>query len=412
MSTATTMETTNLAHIGRQPILDRDVKVIGYELLYRDSETATQCIADSDAASASVMANAVLEFGLDTLSQGGLAFFNCAASTWSEDFFELLPKERVVLEVLEDALSDQIVDNVRRAKERGYRIALDDVVSLEDREKLLPYVDIVKLDLPKLSEDEVRAFALEHKENNRLVVAEKVETQAQFEATKAAGCDYFQGYFFEKPTTLTQKRVPQVHLQTMQLLTELSDDRADFDTIASKVANDVTLSVRILKYANSAGVGCKTRISSIERAIAMVGFDAVRKWVRVISMSMLSSNKPSELVFAALMRARFCEFVAAGSEQSHPAAFTVGLFSLLDAILDRPLDALLVELHLDQEIEAALLNEEGELGQAIRIVRAYERSDWDLVDELVPNASTNSQLSKWFVASVSQAQQFYELCRE
>ncbi len=400
-------------HVGRQPIFDRDLKVMGYELLYRESASATQCVADLQMASAVVIANSMLDFGLDTLTGGTLAFFNCSSSAWSQELFELLPKDKVVLEVLEDTVCDaELQQIVRNAKARGYRIALDDAVSLQDREELLPYVDIIKLELPALTDDEVRELTRVHKNDGRKVLAEKVETQEQFKTTKDAGCDYFQGYFFAKPTTLSSKRLPQTHLQTLRLLSDLSDEGTDSEKIAEKVAGDVALSVRILRYANSAAVGSRTKHTSIQHAISMIGFNTLRKWAQVIAMSGLATDKPSELMITALMRARFCELVVAKGKNAHPGAFTVGLFSLLDAMMDRPLDESFKELHLADEIEAALLRGEGELGRSLSIARAYEHFDWDQIVRLAPNQSDlSSHLSDWFVQSISQAQDYYSLSR-
>ena len=240
--------------VGRQPIFDAEREVIGYELLYRGSDTATTCTADSQTATAVVVTNTMLEFGLETLTGGALAFFNCDAGTWRQELFELLPKDQVVLEVLEDDVVSEIEPFVRSAKEKGYRIALDDVVSASDRAQLLPLADIIKLELPALSNEQIREITRSNHSAGRKVLAEKVETQEEFDHAKRAGCDYF----FAKPSTVRSAgQLPQSQLQTLQLLTELTDERTDPGAVADKVACDVALSVRLLRYANSAAVGCR-----------------------------------------------------------------------------------------------------------------------------------------------------------
>lgn len=397
--------------VGRQPIFDAELRVIGYELLYRGSDNATTCTADSQMATAVVVTNTMLEFGLETLTGGSLAFFNCDAGTWRQELFELLPKDQVVLEVLEDAVVGEVEPYVRMAKERGYRIALDDVVSASDREQLLPYADIIKLELPALSNEQIRDITRSNHRAGRKVLAEKVETQEEFDHAKQAGCDYFQGYFFAKPSTVrSERQLPQSHLQTLQLLSDLTDEKSDADTIADKVACDVALSVRLLRYANSAAVGCREKLSSIQRAVSMVGFETLRKWAQVLALSGLSNDKPSELMMTALTRARFCELIASRGRGSHPTAFTVGLLSLLDAMLDRPLSESFAELTLADDVEAALLDGTGELGTALALAKAYERFDLDAIETLAPEEpGLDTELSNWFVESVEQAQAYYRL---
>jgi len=398
-------------YVGRQPIFDRELSVYGYELLYRESAEATQCRLDTQTAFAVVMANAVLDFGLDTLTRGAPAFINCCSSAWSDELFDLFPKDKVVLEVLEDVPVDGELERIlRRAKESGYVIALDDVVSIEKYIPLLPWVDIVKLELPALSEDKLIDVVGQLKGYDVKILAEKVETQEEFERVKDLGCDYFQGFFFARPKTITGKKLPSAHLQTLQILNDLSDEDADIDEIAAKVAGDVAMSVRILRYANSAAVGCRTELTSIQRAIAMIGFNQIRKWAQVIVMSGLATNKPSELLFTALMRARFCELVASRGREAHPQAFTVGLLSLLDALLDQPLETTFAELSLSDELEAAILNGDGPLGHSLSIARAYENFDWEKIGQLAPDETEiSTHLSDWFVSSMTQAQEFYSV---
>ncbi len=365
--------------LARQPILDRNLRLFGYELLYRvgDGEPF-----DADQATSRVLLEGVLHAGRDALVHHGMIFVNLTRNLLLQP--ELLPRGdgRVVLEVLEDVeVDDRLLEALQELKRRGYRIALDDFVWVEERLELLEVADLVKVELragPLPLEEVVRRLSA----RRLMLLAEKVETFSELEECKALGFQLFQGYFLERPRVVTGGRQPASRLSVMRLLAALQDPEADVEKQVAVIRQDINLSYRLLRYINSAQFAFNREIRSLHEAAVILGRRNLRNWAMLLALASIE-GKPDVLITSALIRARTVEGVVTllgGDRAEAEMGFLAGLFSLLDAFLDRPMEKLLEELPVDRAIAVALLHGEGSIGAALEMVRIHERAAWEEVD--------------------------------
>ncbi|MBL1277968.1 MAG: HDOD domain-containing protein [Ectothiorhodospiraceae bacterium] len=368
-------------YIARQPIYDRNLYVYAYELLYRSSEHNQAVIEDGDDATAQVLVNALIEIGLPDLVDKSLAFINLTRQHILNGLPPSLTQENVVLEVLEDVVADEeLITALKKFKKQGFTIALDDFVSHESKLPMVELADIIKIDVldqkgPALAEQVklLRPYDIK-------LLAEKIETPEDFEYCKALGFDYYQGYFFCKPNIIRGERTPSSRMAIIQLLGKLQDPDLGLDELQQLISQDVSLSYRILRYINSAHFSMGQKIDSIQQAINLIGLNTIKTWVAILAMSSID-DKPYELILTALIRARMCESLSANTTISADNAFTVGLFSVLDAFIDLPMEVILAALPLADELHNALLDHQGELGQLLYLTQQYERGLWQNVSD-------------------------------
>ena len=361
--------------IARQPILDRDEQLIGYELLYRASDTDVAVFEDGKLASTQVILNSFLDIGFDNLVGSTLAFINITEDFILNDSLTPMYEKFSVLEVLEEVKpTELVIKGVQRLKDKGYRIALDDFKYAPEYDKLLKLADYVKLDVIELNEEQI-VQELEHlKGFDVKIVAEKVETQEVYEFCNKLNFDYYQGYYFCKPKVISYKSIPSNKLVVINLLRELNKEDFDFSEIEIAMSQDATLTYKLLRYVNSAAFSNRKEINTIKDALALVGGDTIRKWATLIIMMQLVDGKPHALLVSALVRARMSEIL----ESDYTGEmFTIGLLSLLDALMDVPLEDLLDELTLSSHIKFALLDYAGDQGKVLLNVIHYEQGQWD-----------------------------------
>jgi EAL and modified HD-GYP domain-containing signal transduction protein len=359
--------------IARQPILDRRLQLHAYELLFRGPGGGpVDAGIDDDHATAQVLTIGA-DAGLATLAGGYPAFINLPRRFLVEPDLLPLAPQQVVLEVLESVdLDAPVLAGMRELRARGYTIALDDVVDVERCAIAAGCADIVKLEIPRIAPDAwPRVIERAHEAKLR-VLAEKVETPEEYERLLALGCDYFQGFFFARPKTLTGARLSANKIAMLQLLARINDPATDVDTLAQLVSRDVTLSVRALNYVNSAASALQRRIDSVREAIVYLGRNPVRSWVTLYLMANVD-DKPSELISVALSRARFCEQLALeANRRDEGTFFTVGLFSILDALMDTNMTDVLEALQLHGELRDALIRRGGTSGAALLTAESLE----------------------------------------
>ncbi|MCW9032438.1 MAG: HDOD domain-containing protein [Gammaproteobacteria bacterium] len=364
--------------IARQPIYDNDDQLIGYELLYRASAINVASFDDGKIASSQVILNSFLEIGFDSLVGSSSAFINI-----TEDFIldeSLIPmyEKHTVLEILEEIQpSKEVIAGVRRLKKLGYKIALDDFMYSPEYDELLELADYVKLDIIELGENRVirELKKLRKLKNfNGKIIAEKVETPEMYDFCKQQNFDFYQGFYFCIPQVISHKNIPANKLVVLNLIKELNNPDFEFAEIEKAVAHDATLTYKLLRYVNSAAFGHRQEISTIKEALALVGGDTIRKWAMLILMMQLNEGKPEALLISALVRARMCESL---EEDKAGEMFTIGLMSLLDALMDIPLVDLLDDLALSSPVKIALLDYKGEKGKILHNVIRYEQGGWD-----------------------------------
>ncbi len=364
--------------IGRQPIYDRRQKVYAYELLFRSEQRNVAEFVDGDRATSDVIVNTFMEIGLDNIVGDKLAFINLTRAFFVDENTISLPRDRVVLELLEDIEADaDVVAGVTRLRKQGYAIALDDFIYRESLQALVELADIIKIDIMALSEEEIREHVAQLRRHPLRLLAEKVETREEFELCRELGFDYFQGYFFAQPRIIRGRSLPNNRLATLKLLSRLQDPDITPGELEELIVQDVAFSFRILRYVNSAAVALPRKIDSIQQAVVILGLSALRAWTTLLAMSRID-DKPAELVVTAMIRARMAENLARARKEPDPDAyFTVGLFSALDALMDNTMEEILTQLPLADHIAEALLRHSGPHGKALKCVLAYERGDWE-----------------------------------
>lgn len=365
--------------VARQPIFDRNDRIVAYELLFRSGlETSFRC-ESVDRASSSVIADSLLVHGLDTITGGRRAFVNVTREVLLGDLATLLPREQVVIELLETVKPEpDVVDACLRLKRAGYTLALDDFVYGAQYEPLLELADIVKVDFLATLGDARVQLARTLSKRGIEMLAEKVESRADHQHGVDAGYVYFQGYYYARPEIVIGRDIQGSKLHTLQLLKAVNAPDPDLDALADEIQRDASLCYKLLRYVNSAMLGLRVSVHSIGHAIALLGLAEIRKWVSLLAMASLGADKPVALVASALERARFCELLAEpfGLESCKADLFLLGLFSRMDAILDRPLADVLTELPLDPDVRAALVESCGPLHPPYASVLAYEAGDW------------------------------------
>lgn len=362
--------------IGRQPIFDRHRNVVGYELLYRDSQVNRASFVDGHHATSTVLSRAFVEIGIDRLIGDKLAFVNLPDSMIRGDLELPALSQQVVLEVLEDVkITDDIIAALTELHERGFQLAMDDIVSIDDIQSVLHLVQIIKFDLVNVDRQQLPQQVASLRTLPIKILAEKVETEEEFQWCLSLGFDWFQGYFFCKPTIVSEKRIGSSALAIIQLLTKLSSADSSIDELEYLAKQDATLSYKILRIINSAAFGLKTNVTSLKQAINILGMRKLRSLLTFM-LADHADDKPAELLHLAFLRGEMGERLLTLAGESAGGGFTVGLFSTLEALLGIPMPQILEQVPLAEEIKQALLTRSGRLGQLLCCIEAFEQGHW------------------------------------
>lgn len=376
--------------IARQPIFDTNLRIYGYELLYRSEKgsptTELNIFApcDPDKATSSVLTNSMFLFGIEKLTHGRPAFVNFSRRMLISDVMTFLPNHNIAIELLETVESDALsLAACEKLKAAGYKIVLDDFVYHPQMEPLVSLADIIKIDFLASSASYCEAITKQFRRRQDLVfLAEKIETYEQYHQALAWGYTLFQGYFFCKPLILDTPDIQGNKIVYFKLLKELNNPEVGLKRLEEIIQRDISLSYKILKYINSAAFGLRDKIHSIQQAVMMLGIQKLFKFVTLVLLKNFGEDKPSELVATCIIRGRFAELIAEATGQKNQSgtAFLIGMFSLLDALLDRPMGKILAELPLSEEISDALQRHPSKLTSILETVIAYEQGNWDKYD--------------------------------
>ncbi len=362
-------------YVARQPIFTRDRDVFGYELLFRGSaENRFTPGVDEDHASAKVLNDTLHLHGLDDLGSGGKCFINITPKILLEELYTTLPPESAVLEILETVEpTDELLAACRKCREAGYSLALDDYILQPEFNSVLAHIDILKVDYLDLDASQRHEVARLGRRYKFKMLAEKVETYEEFHQAKLQGYDYFQGYFFCKPEMISRRDVPHSQFAYLQLLQQLTKQELNLGAITKIISQDVALSYKLLRYLNSSAFGFRHEISSIERALALLGDRPLRKWASLIVLSMIGESKPMELLKVCMVRARTCEQLAAKTNLPDPLhCFMAGMFSVLDGLLDQPMYRLVQSMSLPAEVKATLLGDPTPMQKLLELIKGIE----------------------------------------
>lgn len=400
--------------IARQPILDVGRSVVAYELLFRNGLANCFANIDGNDATRQVLLNTFVLFGQSRLTGGKPAFINFTRDFLFNDLVRLFPPSSVVVEILEDVPVDkEVLRACRQLKEAGYSLALDDVVDLGPYGELVELVDIVKVDLRAATDDARKAIVKEMLPRPQRLLCEKVETYDEFRLATDEGFTLFQGYFFAKPEVIKRRDIPGNKVQYLRLLREFRKPETDANALEAIIKQDLSLSYRLLKYINSPLFGLRAEIRSVRHALTLLGERDVRRWATLVVLSGVAPEKPPALLESGLLRARFCESLAGiherGARDTAEQMFLVGLFSVLDALLDMPLEEALGEAGVPSRVKDTILGGPSPWRNSFELVLAYERGDWEKVTQCLDSLGLDvAAVSKAFVDSVDWAHQASE----
>ena len=372
------MPTTEI-FLGRQPILDRDQRVVAFELLFRSGRTQAAGVTDDMQATASVIQHAFREMGAQAVLGHHLGFINVNAEMLLSDLVEILPREQVVLELLETVtVTDAVVERCRALTQMGYRIALDDFVFDDSYRPLLALAGIVKIDLMQHTDDALRALVGQLRQWPVKLLADKIDSHEQADFCRALGFELFQGYYFAKPAVLSVKRANPAQLALLELLDlVLADaDTAEIERVFKQNAN---LTYNLLRLVNSAGGGAVRKIETVSQALMLLGRKQLQRWLQLLVFTLQEGTPyPSPLLLMAAARGRMMELLAqrrGGDAALRDQAFMAGIFSLIENVIGKPLAEILQDLNLGDTMNAALLRREGTLGALLDLVESVEQQD-------------------------------------
>lgn len=366
--------------MARQPIFDRNQKVVAYELLYRTEDAQGHALFSNSEATSEVILNAYTSISDSGELKRVPAFINLTREILVEQQLPEVSKKHIVLEILEDIEPDkEVVDAVRKLHSEGYRIAMDDFVYDPKFDALLELAHIVKIDVYELGLENVRKQVQTLKKHKVTLLAEKIETHDELQACVDMGFKLFQGHFLSKPKVIKGKKIQGSQVALMQLIQELQSSQATPEKLEELIIRDPALTYKLLRIVNSAGYSLVRQVESIAEAIVLLGLEQVKKWATLIAMSS-NQDKPEELSRSLLIRGRMCEEVALALKlNNYGSYFMAGMMSGLHALLDIERETMLEQVPLGDDIKDAVTMGQGPIGQILRNVVNYENGDWDLL---------------------------------
>lgn len=373
-------------HVARQPIFDRNMNVYAYELLYRSSEGVNELSKDGNVKTGEVVFNTLVTMGVDTMLSGRRAFINFTKETIINNLPQMFSNEVLVVELLEDIIPDQeFMDECNALRDRGYLLALDDFDASYSFEEVVAIVDIIKVDFMLTTVEERKNIVNKYRNNNVRFLAEKVESQEEFDEAKDMGYDYFQGFFFSKPILVSGSDFKTFNSTYALILKELNAEEPSYEALEEIIKRDFSITFKLLKLVNSAAYYTRNRISSIKHALTILGCKELRKWFSLMMVRDAGADQPKELIRMSLIRARLTETLLKQTTLKRRASegFLLGLFSLIDVILNQRMDEVAEKLPLEDDILNALYREESDFSDILNLIEHYEKGNWDEAKKLI-----------------------------
>lgn len=405
--------------VGRQPILDQEGQIYGYELLYRNSEENRFPSVNPESATIQLLINSFLSIGIDNVAQSYKSFINFSGELLLEDIFSRLSPNRVIIEILEDVeITSALIRRMKDIKQYGYQFALDDFIIQEQYElhtELFKLVDYVKVDFLAVSNTErKRIETFIQKYPHIRMVAEKIETEAQFLEAKASGYELFQGYFFAKPEIIKGIDIPSTLSSHSYILHKLSEEDADIDEVVELIVHDMSITYKLLRFINTMHFGVPKKVASVKQAVILIGFEHLKKWMRILLVHHIGEHSTcgqvKALVSFSLTRARICELIAKriGKENSDEYFF-VGMFSLMDIIMNKNWSDILPLIPFSESVANTLIGEETDMTAVLKLAIATEKLDWPQIRKYRTQLGiSEKELSEFSQISIRWVQQLDE----
>jgi c-di-GMP-related signal transduction protein len=367
--------------VARQPIFDKGLGVFGYEIVYRSGVTNLCCDGDGSSASLSAIRNAFLLLGTKVVTGRRKIFLDFPCALIIEGVAHTLPSDITVISVVPEVeVGEEVFLACRSLKEAGYSLALDEAsVRSGAHRGLLPFADIIKGPFDRACDRNDLDRLRHYLGLGKMVLAERVETKDDYEAAYVQGYDLFQGSFFSKPSLIRSREMPGYKLNYLKILQEVNRVELNFSKLEKAIKQDTSLCYTLLNYINSAYFGVDESILSVRHALVLLGEKEVRKWANLILFTFMGSDKPSELTITSLVRAKLCEALGnkIGMEDRASELFLMGMFSMLDVLMGRPMVDILKAIHLSRDVEEALLHGSNVYGDVFQMVVSYEMGNWE-----------------------------------
>ncbi|MBW2348414.1 MAG: HDOD domain-containing protein [Deltaproteobacteria bacterium] len=394
-------------YVARQPIFNRKKKIYGYELLFRDGTSNAFPDLDGNTATSKLLSSSFFTMGIEQIAGGKKAFINFTQDLLERKVPTMFPRDKIMVEILEDVEpTPELVAACREIAGQGYELALDDFLYNTDLKPLIEICQVIKIDFRMTPMEQVAEYVENLSRYHVKFLAEKVETHDEFQKAVDMGFEYFQGYFFSKPQVLKSRDISPSKINMIQIMAEVNKEDFGFRELEKLISRDVSVSYKLMRYINSAYYRRIQEISSIHQAIVMLGERGIRHFISLIVMAKLASDKPTELLRTSIIRARFCELLGkdGNAELDVSELFTLGLFSLIDAILDDTMENLMSRLPLSAEIKQALVSREGRLADYLELVASYETGDWETFSRIVQGVRVNEEkIPEYYIDAVSWA---------
>ncbi|MDR3089389.1 MAG: HDOD domain-containing protein [Desulfobulbaceae bacterium] len=371
--------------VARQPIFDRNKNIHAYELLFRSGMSNAFPSVDGETATSSLLSSSFFTVGIDMISGGKPVFINFTEELLLSGAARMFPQDNTVIEILENIqVTTPLISACRALYNAGYTLALDDFVYQgKEQEALIEMARIIKIDFRATPIQEIERMVADMGVKGCEFLAEKVETYEEFNQALAMGFSYFQGYFFARPEVLKNKDIAASQITILQLIEQVNGMEFNIGRLVELINSDVSISYKLLNYLNSAYFSRLSPISSLQQAITFLGERGIRLFVSLIATSKLAAGKPDELLRLSIIRARFLQSLAETAGEDGGDSFLLGLFSLLDAMLDNSMERILSRLPINDAIKTALVERRGQLFSYINLVELYERGQWAAVDALL-----------------------------
>jgi EAL and modified HD-GYP domain-containing signal transduction protein len=392
--------------IARQPIYDRNRQIFGYELLFRQNNENAFTKIDDDTATAEVIYDSFLIFGIDSITDDTRAFINCSKALLESDIINILPKDKVVLEILERGeTTPATLEACKRLKSLGYMLALDDFIPTAETQPLLELADIVKIEFSSLNLT-AQGIMLRHYKDKLRFLAEKIETVEDYEKALRIGYDYFQGYYFSKPAMLNSKDIGSLNVNLIRILEELGRPEPSYAVIAEIMTSDLGLSYKLLKLVNSAYIAPRYQIKSILQALSFLGMRELYQWMSLMLLKDIQDGENEALIRQSLVRAKL--MAALGQKKDHKALnsdyFFTGIFSLIDVVLNRNIEDILADLPLSDKVKHALRGGRNELRLLLDYIISFENAEWnDMNSQEALGLESTDQFMTFYVDALAWA---------
>ncbi|MGI6751528.1 MAG: EAL and HDOD domain-containing protein [Anaerovoracaceae bacterium] len=372
-------------YIARQPIFDRKLAVYGYEILHRQGSENKFSGIDDDRATTEVIYNSFFVMGLDDITDGSLAFINFSKDLIDTDVPYMLPSQSIVIEVLERKEATQnTIEACRKLRDKGYTIALDDFVLEQGNDDLIEIADIIKVEYPAVTPATQRDLIKRYGSKIRFL-AEKIETREDYELAIKMGYDYFQGYFFSKPTMMASKEIESINTNILSVLQELSEPDPELKVISDIIEMDMGLSYKLLRLVNSVYYGTRNRIKTIHQALVYIGINEIYQWFSLMMLKDMQNVENAEIIKLSLIRGKLMELMAMEFDyRDRMEFFFTGMFSFIDILLNKPMEKVLESLPFSDKVKRALMGEDNEHRSFLDSVIAIESADWDFIEDRYP----------------------------